>query len=631
MVYMINRTLDKRYTILEHIGGGGMADVYRAHDKLLDRFVAVKILRSQFANDEEFVARFRREAQAAARLSHHNIVNMYDVGQDHEVHYIVMEYIQGETLKERIMREPIPIETAVRIAIDIAEGLEHAHQNNLVHCDIKPHNILMTRAGRIKVSDFGIAKAVSSATMQHTGTIIGSVHYFSPEQAKGEAVGAKSDIYSLGVVLYEMLTGSVPFNGETAISIALQHLQDEPRPIRETRPEVPPSLEAIVLKAMAKDVNNRFNDISEMIVDLKSVKNYLRDDSTRQLSKGDFPTQILPRIDDAIVHASGKPIVGRSVEDQLTTNHKPKGWIWGLVALLLVGFMIGAFFSFGKFWSNNEVTVNNVVGQKIDIARNILSNQNLRVSESEAFNDKVPAGYVISQYPEAGIVVKEQRMIVLVISKGGEVAVVPDLRGLNRRDAELRIKNAGLVVGRVDEQFNTDIPADTIIAQQPRPPAQVNKNTPVDLVISKGAAGPRKFAVPDFRGTPLNTIGTQFDSLKLKQGKVTEEVSDKYAPGTITGQNPIPASEVSEGTAIDLTVAKAPVVNTTKKGAVQITVPEGAIRQAVQIIVTDNNGRRVIYENVHKPGDKIEKNVEGIGQVKVQVYSNGVLLQEQAI
>jgi len=627
---MINRTLDKRYTILEHIGGGGMADVYRAHDKLLDRSVAVKILRSQFTSDEQFVTRFRREAQAAARLSHHNIVNMYDVGQDGDVYYIVMEYISGETLKERILREPLPIEMAVRIAIDIAEALEHAHQNNLVHCDIKPHNILMTRAGRIKVTDFGIARAVSSATLQHTGTIIGSVHYFSPEQAKGGAVGAKSDIYSLGVVLYEMLTGIVPFDGESAISIALQHLQDEPRPIREIKPEVPPLLEAIVLKAMAKDVDNRFNDISEMIADLKSVKNYLRDDNTRQLSRGDFPTQILPRIDEAIVKAPAKAIVESSAENQLVKSHKNKGWILGLLALLLVGFMIGAFFSFGKFWSNNEVAVNNVVGQQIDVARNILSNQNLRVSESEAFSDKVPAGYVVSQYPEAGVVVKEQRMIVLVISKGGEVTVVPDLRGLNRRDAELKIKNAGLIVGRVDEQFNTDIPADTIISQQPRPPAQVNKNTSIDLVISKGAQGPRKFAVPDFRGTPLNTIGTQLESLKLKQGKVTEEASDKYPPGTISGQNPLPATEVSEGGSIDLIVAKA-ATNTPKKGLVQITVPEGAIRQAVQIIVTDNNGRRTVYENVHKPGDKVEKTVDGIGQVRVQVYSNGVLLQEQTI
>lgn len=626
---MIDRTLDKRYTILERIGGGGMADVYRAHDKLLDRSVAVKVLRSQFANDEEFVTRFRREAQAAARLSHHNIVNMYDVGKDEEVHYIVMEYISGETLKERILREPLPIEMAVRIAADIAEALEHAHQNNLVHCDIKPHNILMTRAGRIKVTDFGIARAVSSATMHHTATIIGSVHYFSPEQAKGAAVGAKSDIYSLGVVLYEMLTGTVPFNGETPISIALKHLQEEPRPIRELKPEVPPLLEAIVLKAMAKDVANRYNDIGEMITDLKSVQNYFRDDHTRRLSRGDFPTQILPRLDEPITSQVNSGTVIESDKNPLLKKNNSKKAVWGLVLLLLFGFMIGAFFAFGKFWSNNEVTVANVVGKQVEIARSILTNQNLRVNVTESYNDKVAAGNVISQFPEANSIVKEQRMINLVVSKGGEVTVVPDLRGLSRRDAELQLKNAGLVLGRIDEQFNTDAPADTIINQQPRPPAQVNKNTAIDLVVSKGA-GPRKFALPDFRGTPLNTVNTQVESLKLKIGKVTEEVNDKYPAGTIIGQNPGPSTEITEGAAVDFTVAKGGA-STNKKAVVQIVVPEGAIRQAVQIVITDSNGRRVVYENVHKPGDKIEKTVDGVGQVRVQVYINGVLLQEQTI
>lgn len=629
MVHMIDRTLDKRYTILERIGGGGMADVYRAHDKLLDRSVAVKVLRSQFANDEEFVTRFRREAQAAARLSHHNIVNMYDVGKDEEVHYIVMEYISGETLKERILREPLPIEMAVRIAADIAEALEHAHQNNLVHCDIKPHNILMTRAGRIKVTDFGIARAVSSATMHHTATIIGSVHYFSPEQAKGAAVGAKSDIYSLGVVLYEMLTGTVPFNGETPISIALKHLQEEPRPIRELKPEVPPLLEAIVLKAMAKDVANRYNDIGEMITDLKSVQNYFRDDHTRRLSRGDFPTQILPRLDEPITSQVNSGTVIESDKNPLLKKNNSKKAVWGLVLLLLFGFMIGAFFAFGKFWSNNEVTVANVVGKQVDIARSILTNQNLRVNVTESYNDKVAAGNVISQFPEANSIVKEQRMINLVVSKGGEVTVVPDLRGLSRRDAELQLKNAGLVLGRIDEQFNADAPADTIINQQPRPPAQVNKNTAIDLVVSKGA-GPRKFALPDFRGTPLNTVNTQVESLKLKVGKVTEEVNDKYPAGTIIGQNPGPSSEITEGAAVDFTVAKGGT-SANKKAVVQIAVPEGAIRQAVQIVITDSNGRRVVYENVHKPGDKIEKTVDGVGQVRVQVYINGVLLQEQTI
>jgi serine/threonine-protein kinase len=438
---LINRTLDNRYTILEHIGGGGMAEVYRAHDKLLDRSVAVKVLRSQFTNDEEFVVRFRREAQAAARLSHHNIVNIYDVGKDEDIYYIVMEYISGETLKEYIQREaPLKVEIATRIAMEIAEALEHAHQNNIVHCDIKPHNILMTRTGRIKVTDFGIARAVTSATMTHSGTIIGSVHYFSPEQAKGTAINAKSDIYSLGVVLYEMLTGTVPFAGETPISIALKHIQEEPRTPRQINPEIPPLLEAIVLKAMAKNVEDRFTNISEMIADLKLAQNCIKDDQTRRLSKEDFPTQILPPVTSHLEQKANK--------STHAVPHKPqksKKWIWALLVLLLLGFAFGAFLAFGKFWSLNEVTVPNVVGKPLNAAREMLTSQNLRVSVSEAYNDKVPAGNVISQQPEAGSVVKEQRMITIIVSKGGEITTVPDLRGLSRRDAELQIKNSGLI------------------------------------------------------------------------------------------------------------------------------------------------------------------------------------------
>lgn len=621
---LINRTLDKRYTILERIGGGGMADVYRAHDKLLDRSVAVKVLRSQFTSDEEFVSRFRREAQAAARLSHPNIVNIYDVGCDEDIYYIVMEYISGETLKERIQRAgQLSIESAVRIALEIAEALENAHQNGLVHCDIKPHNILTTKAGRIKVTDFGIAKAVTSATMTHTGTIIGSVHYFSPEQAKGAAVGAKSDIYSLGVVMYEMLTGTVPFNGETPISIALKHLQEEPRPLRESNPDVPPLVEAIVLKAMAKEPDQRFNDISEMMTDLRLAQNYLRDDHTRRLSREDYPTQVLPRITppagDGEVKAQ-QPVEART---------RSKAWIWALTGLLMVAFVTGAFLAYGKFWSLNEVVVPSVVGKQVDSARNILTDKNLRVSVVESFHDKIPAGQVISQNPEAGSTVKEQRTINLIVSKGGEITVVPDVRGLNRRDAELQIKNAGLTLGRIDEQFAPNTVADTVINQNPRPPAQVVKATTIDIVISKGPE-PKKLALPDFRGSPLSTVGSQLESLKLKQGKVTEAVSDKYPAGTIIDQNPQPSTEVSEGATVDFTVAKG-TSGALKRAVVQVTVPEGPQRQPVQIVVTDTNGRRVVYDNNHKPGDKVEKTVEGTGTVRVQVYINGVLLQEQTI
>lgn len=629
---LTNRTLDNRYTILERVGGGGMADVYRAHDKLLDRSVAVKILRSQFTNDEEFVSRFRREAQAAARLSHHNIVNIYDVGRDDDIYYIVMEYISGETLKERIQKEKLlPVEGAVRIALEIAEALEHAHQSGLIHCDIKPHNILTTRSGRIKVTDFGIARAVTSATMTQTGAIIGSVHYFSPEQAKGSAVGAKSDIYSLGVVFYEMLTGIVPFQGETPISIALKHLQEEPKPPREYNPDLPPLLEAIVLKAMAKDPDMRYSDIGEMITDLRMAQNYLRDDHTRRLSRDDFPTQVLPRVTiPAVSETQAKEKRGESSEAAATGKPKSKWWVWTIIAILFVFSAVAAYLVFGKFWSVSDVVVPNVVGRSIDTARNILTEKNLRVSVSETFHDKTPAGQVISQNPEAGSTVKEQRTITLVVSRGGEVTVVPDLRGLSRRDAELQIKNAGLLLGRVDEQYTTGVPADSVISQNPRPPAQITKGTPIDIAISKGPE-PKKLALPDFRGTPIATVASQLESLKLKQGKITESASDKYPAGVISDQNPLPATEVTEGSVIDFTVVKGGAAAAVKRAVVQIAVPDGPARQSVQIVVTDANGRRVVYDNNHKPGDKIEKTVEGSGTVRVQVYINSILLQEQTI
>ena len=629
MILLINRTLDDRYTLLEMVGGGGMAEVYRAHDQLLDRFVAVKILRSQFATNEQFVTRFRRESQAAAKLSHPNIVNVYDVGQDGEIYYIVMEYISGETLKDKIDRDGVlPVETAIKIADEIAQGLEHAHQNHLVHCDIKPHNILVTKAGRIKVTDFGIARAVTSATMVHTGTIIGSVHYFSPEQAKGEPVSAQSDIYSLGVVLYEMLTGKVPFDGDSPISIAIKHIQEDIIPPCQINPEIPPLVEAIVLKAMAKEPQDRFNTISEMINDLRLAQGYLRDDSTRKISREEYPTQLLTGMNEALRDSGHDSTRILNNGENLSTKRRKKAWVIALLFFLLLGFATGAFLAFGKFWSGAEVTVPDVTGKQVEQAKNLLTSHNLRVSVSEVFNDKVVPGQVISQTPEAGSIVKEQRTINLIVSRGGEVAAVPDLRGLNRKDAEIALKNAGLLLGKVDEQATSDVPPDSVLSQYPRPPAQVSKGTAVDIVISKAVI--KKLILPDFRGALLSSVTSQLDSLKIKLGNVTDATSEKYPPGTIIEQKPAPNSELTEGAAIDFTVVKA-AVSAPKKATVAITVPDGPMRQAVQIVVSDSNGRRVVYENVHKPGDKIDKQVEGTGTVRVQIYINGGLLQEQTL
>jgi eukaryotic-like serine/threonine-protein kinase len=620
---LVGRILDDRYKIVEHIGGGGMADVYRAHDTLLDRPVAVKILRSQFTGDEEFVRRFRNEAQAAARLSHSHIVNVFDVGRDEDIYYIVMEYIQGETLKDHIQKkDKLAIDEAIGIALQICGALEHAHQNNLIHCDIKPHNILMGRGGRIKVTDFGIARAVTSATMTQTGTIIGSVHYISPEQVKGAMASVTSDVYSLGVVLYEMLTGQLPFTGENPISIALKHLQEEVTPPGQLNSEIPPILEATILKALSKDPAKRYPSISSMMHDLEVVRTTLRDADTRQLSRGDFPTQVLPRIAE-----------GDERKQSVTRREEKKGrkGFWaGILVLLLCGFAFGAFLAYGRFWSLSEVTVPDVVGLPASTAQERLIAAGLKVNVAGySFSNKMPPNHVLMQNPEAGISVKQSRTVNLTVSRGTEVIVVPDIRGMTLRDAELQLKNLGLALGKVDEQYTSDAPQGTVVNQNPRTPTQVGKGAAVDVTVSKGAA-PRKFTLPDFRGSTLASVRTQLDSLKLKLGTVVEAPNDQFPAGVITGQNPEPGSSVEEGGTINFTVSKGTGASV-KKAAVQITVPEGSKRQTIQIIVNDSNGRRVVYDQIHKPGDRIERTVEGAGTVKIQVYINGTLIQEQTV
>ncbi|NLT95005.1 MAG: Stk1 family PASTA domain-containing Ser/Thr kinase, partial [Clostridia bacterium] len=267
---MIGKKIANRYEILALIGGGGMSLVYQAKDIFLNRIVALKVLREQYASDNDFVRRFRREAQAVASLSHPNIVNIYDVGRDQHIHYLVMEYVKGKTLKEIIdERAPLPLNEVIDIVKQICDALEHAHENSIVHRDIKPHNILITRGGRGKVTDFGIARAASTATVTHTRGIIGSVHYFSPEQAKGEITDEKSDIYSLGIVLYQMVTGRLPFEGESPISVALMHIQNQPVPPSQYNPHITEAMEKIILKAINKKPDERYENVAKLRLDLR--------------------------------------------------------------------------------------------------------------------------------------------------------------------------------------------------------------------------------------------------------------------------------------------------------------------------------------------------------------------------
>ncbi|TYZ21689.1 Stk1 family PASTA domain-containing Ser/Thr kinase [Selenomonas ruminis] len=557
---MIQRVLDQRYELQEQIGGGGMADVYKAKDLLLNRPVAVKILHDQFKSDTEFIDKFNREAQAAARLSHPNIVNIYDVGVMDDAHYIVMEYVPGRTLKDKIKQEGhLSVAEALTVAKGIASALAHAHANNLVHCDIKPHNILMMPDGSAKVADFGIARAVTESTMTYTGNVVGSVHYFSPEQAKGTMITPKSDVYALGVVLYEMLTGALPFTGETPVSVAMKHLQEEPVPVRQLDPSIPPVVEAIVARAMSKDPAMR-PDAAEIVRDIQQAEQMVGSGLGYAAAQPDpFATQVLPRMEEPVAPMPSRRDMrsmpsgyGYDEPEQESSVFKSKKFIAGLILVLFMGFFVGAFLSYGKFWSNEEVIVPDVTGKQMTLARQILEDKKLRVNVVETFDASVPAGTVVSQDPEGGAKVKEERLITIHVSKGGESLEMPDLKGLTKADAEAKLKKMGLKVGSVYER-NSEEEAGTVIATDPKAGSKITKGQSVDITVSKGKKE-TKNTVPDVTNLQVEGAKAALTSAGFKVS-VTKEESSKAA-GTVISQTPAGGSSVTAGSTITLVVAE---------------------------------------------------------------------------
>lgn len=615
---MIGSILGNRYRILELVGEGGMALVYKAECSLLNREVAVKVLRPQYASDAEFVERFRREAQAAASLSHPNVVNIYDVGQQDDIHYIVMEYVRGENLKDIIRRNaPLPIHQALNISRQIAEALYHAHQNNIVHRDIKPQNILLTRDGRVKVTDFGIAKAISSSSVTQTGVVMGSVQYFSPEQARGIPAGHVSDIYALGCVMYELLTGSVPFKGDSPIAVALKHIQDNPVPPRQIRPGIPIAVESIIMKALEKNKERRYQSAQDMANDIRRAEGQNMTNQADDLEA----TRILNEV-------------------RIPKNNRKFPWlIAGILAVVLpiIGFLIYL------LWpqSGPAVKVPDLSGYTVSQGREVLERNDLRLNViAEDFSEAEP-GIIFFQDKRPNSSVRRNTLVGVKVSKGPELVTVPDLRGLTEKVANAEIENAQLLLGTVNKEPSDSYAANLVIRQVPEPGEQIPRGGKIDIIISEGQ---RVLAVevPYLDGLMLEQAEEQLAALGLTVGRVVYLNNPRYAAGIIYEQHPVAGETVPPGTAVDFTVSGTEEQRRPGSDSgddnddgivssldIRVPIPAGQRNQRLQIVIRSESGStQEVYSGTHQPGETFSRTIQARGHGTLLVFINDQKIKE---
>ena len=573
---MIGHELAGRYKVIERIGGGGMALVYKAQDILLNRNVAIKVLRQQFVHDEEFIRRFRREAQSAASLSHPNVVSIYDVGQEDDIHYIVMEYIEGNNLNEIIKeRAPLQVDEAVRIASQICDALDHAHHNQIIHRDIKPHNILIGRNGRVKVTDFGIARAVTSTTITQTGSVVGSVHYFSPEHAKGVVTGEKSDLYSLGIVLYQMLTARLPFLGESPISVALKHLQEEFDEPREVNPLIPQSVENIILKSMRKNPQERYQSAEEMLQDLETcLLPNRRNEPKIDFTEDEDQTRVMPAI-KSMQHSdspieSPLPILEfkEEAEEEGSVSRtqkqgKPqKKWkkpalIIGLVVLFL-GILAGVVVYVNNMLEVPEVSVPKVVTYTEEEAINLLEAAGLGVEEpiNRVYKEGVEEGIVFEQSKEEGTIVKEGTLIQLSVGAAKPLVPMPSLVDKTYDEAVQLLKEAGINEQAIkrEEDNSASVPEGKVISQTPSAGEEFDPD--VTSVIITVSIGPESVNMPDLLNKPRAEAESLITAKGLKVGQVGTAPSFTVEKGKVISQFPYdPNTPATPGTSVDLIIS----------------------------------------------------------------------------
>ncbi len=631
------RILGNRYEIIEKVGNGGMATVYKATDLVLKRYVAVKVLRDEFTTDEEFIKRFETEAQSAARLVHPNIVSIFDVGVDNGIYYIVMELIKGKTLKEIIVEErgPLPWKWSVNVAIQIASALEMAHKNNIIHRDIKPHNIIITEDGIAKVTDFGIAKAVSNSTITAFGTTIGSVHYFSPEHARGGYTDAKSDLYSLGVVMYEMVTGKVPFDADTPVSVALKHMQEEPVPPIEMNPHLPEAVNKIILKALKKDPMYRYQTATELLEDLRMA---LKNPSGDFVEEEDYdPTAKTQKISTQDVEKMQKR--NNKKENKLVTfikNHKVLSSFIGLILLFCIAF--GGTMLVLNLTNPKEVEMPNIVGLTKDEAQQRIEGAKLKFEvASEEYNKDVEENHVISQdptYVEGYNKVKEGSTVKVVLSKGTEKTKVPKVIGMSQEDAVTAIEDAKLKA-EIVEETSKKVQEGYVISQETDANTEVDAGETVKIHVSTGV---EKATVPGVVGKSQDEAKKTLQDLGFVVTVTTAEDSSKDN-GVVLKQSLDEGKSVEKGSAITITVNKLAEIKTVPIKVNVKSLLDGNIYETSSGNETEEDkkvknvklevkvGDDTIYSQTVKASETSISvgNAKGSGTTTVKVYIDGVL------
>ena len=584
-----------RYEIIGKIGAGGMSDVYKAKDLTLGRFVAIKVLKPEFSEDLNFVTKFRTEAQSAAGLEHPNIVNIYDVGSEKGMHYIVMEYVEGITLKTYIEKKgQLSFKEAVSIAIQVGRGIEAAHSKGIIHRDIKPQNIIITTEGKVKVTDFGIARAASSNTI--SSDVMGSVHYSSPEQARNGFVDGKSDIYSLGIVMYEMVTGRVPYDGDTTVAVAIQHLQEEIVPPSAYAPNLPISMEKIILKCTMKKPEDRYQTADELIADLKLVFEdtsgeyvgivpTIDDSPTIMIDQNELTQRIQTNDDTQPVEDSDSNAYLEEDDEEEETGMNSKieklvivlaAVVGAIILISIVVFVVksSGLFKSGKSTTQSTIaatteakhhnttekyTVDNYIGLSLEAAREAIDNK-FKINVTEEYSDTYAKGLVMQQDPESDTELEEGKTIKLVVSKGQKIedkVSVPDVRSKTKSGAQSELKAAGLKVS-IKEAYSDDVAKGEVISQTPSHGSKVSKNTTVVITVSKGKKEDQTVSVPNLRYYTESEASQELQRVGLSLGSVLTEYSDSVEKGLVIRQRISSGSKVKKGTAVGIYVSLGP-------------------------------------------------------------------------